>query len=65
VTKRLTATQADELSEDLRSLLQRIDAGELVASTATVHRIQGAIVALEVVSGRSSQAIVSDLIRPD
>ncbi len=42
------------LSDALRRVLAAIEAGELVASQATVHRLQGAVVALDVVLNNRS-----------
>jgi hypothetical protein len=44
-----TAKRALESADALRRLLEAIGAGELVGSTAIVHRLEGALMALEAV----------------
>jgi hypothetical protein len=56
----MTNDEVQELAETLRRLLALMDAGDLVASTATQYRLQGALAALEGVLGRSS-TLVADL----
>ena len=47
----LSPAQVGALASDLRSVLGRIEAGDLVATTPMKYRIEGAVVALEVVQG--------------
>jgi hypothetical protein len=46
--------EARQLRDGLRRMLDRLESGELTASAATRHRIEGAVVALSVVLGESS-----------
>lgn len=52
------------LEEALRSLLGAIESGELIASTATRNRLQGAVVALDVVLNDRS-TLLEELIAGD
>lgn len=45
------------LAEPLRRLLALLDDGQLTASTATRHRIEGAVVALDVVLNERSSVM--------
>jgi hypothetical protein len=60
IGRRLTTAQIVELARSLRATLTGIQARELVASGATVHRIEGAVAALEAVLGRRS-SLLTDL----
>ncbi len=51
----------DGLTESLRRLLAAIEAGDLVASTATRYRIEGAVVALEALAGADPETIFERL----
>jgi hypothetical protein len=55
VPKPLTASQVQALTDDLRAMLDRIEAGDLVATAAMRHRIEGAIAVLDVVQGRAAR----------
>ncbi len=60
------AEAAEELSRLLVGLLDAINSGELVASTATRYRIEGAVVALEVLSGADTASVLARLgIEPE
>lgn len=50
-----------EIADQLRSLLDAINADELKASAATRYRIEGAIAALDAASGVDPAAIVESL----
>ena len=50
-----------ELSRLLAGLLEEIDSGALVASTATRYRIEGAVVALDVLGGADSASVLARL----
>jgi hypothetical protein len=50
----LSRSEIAALAEDLRKMLDRIEAGELVASTSTRLRLEGAVAALAVIQGRSA-----------
>lgn len=47
----LARSQINALAESIRSILAMIDTGSMTASTATVYRLQGALVALDAVLG--------------
>lgn len=49
-----TAKRALEGADALRRLLEAIGAGELVGSSVVVHRLEGALLALEAVLDGSS-----------
>ena len=55
VSRSLTKAEIAALSSDLRAMLERIEAGDLDATTAMRHRIEGAIAVLEVVRGRATR----------
>lgn len=54
-------TTAPELCDSLVALLAAIEAGEMTASTAMRHRIEGAIVALEALQDGQPEAILERL----
>jgi hypothetical protein len=57
---------AEELSRLLNGLLDAIQSGEVAASTATRYRIEGAVVALDVLGGADPAALVVRLgLEPD
>lgn len=49
VPKSLTRSQVDQLAESTRAFLDRIRSGELAARPETIHRLEGALVALQAV----------------
>ena len=49
----LTRPEVAALAADLRTMLDRIEAGDLDASVSMRHRIEGAIAVLDVVQGRA------------
>ena len=51
----LTLAQVQALADDLRSLLDKVEAGDLDATTAMRYRLQGAVAVLEVVQGRGAR----------
>jgi predicted transcriptional regulator len=51
----LTREQVASLADDLRSFLGRIEAGDLDATVAMRHRIEGAIAVLDVAQGRVAE----------
>lgn len=51
--KRLSIAAMEQLESELATLLARIDAGDLEASSATKNRLQGAVTALSVALGKS------------
>ncbi len=51
---KLTDAQIERLAESLRETLAACESGELVASTQMIHRLEGAIAALESALGRLS-----------
>lgn len=53
-----------DLADQLRRLLDAISAGELTASPAVRHRIEGAVVALEILAGTDPDEVVSRLVSP-
>lgn len=53
---------AEQLILQLRAVLTRIDSGELDASTVLRARIEGAVVALDVVLGADPAAVLDRLI---
>ena len=55
----LTRLETTRLVRELQSLLNLIEIGELDASSGMVHRIEGAIKALQVVLGEAEE---SDLL---
>jgi hypothetical protein len=60
MTRPLRNAQIEELAESLRQTLAGCEAGDLVVSTSMVHRIEGAVAALESVLGQRS-SLLSDL----
>ncbi len=58
--KRSRVAPAD-LGELLADLLARVDAGELEVSTTARARIEGALVACEVLAGGSAESVVDRL----
>ena len=61
----LTEAQMVELAAGLRTLLAQLGTGDLDASAATRHRIEGAIAALEVATGASTAELVELLLGDD
>jgi hypothetical protein len=55
VPKPLTRSEVDALAADLRSMLAKIETGELEATTAMLYRLQGAVGVLEVIAGRAAR----------
>lgn len=55
VARPLTREQIRELLHSLELLRESVRAGELSAPAATIHRLEGAITALEQVLGPESQ----------
>lgn len=53
--------QPDELTALLVELLRAIDSGEMSASAATRYRIEGAVVALDVLAGADSVSVLARL----
>ena len=51
----LTRKQITALATELRTMLDKIEAGDLDATISMRHRIQGAVTALDAVLGRSSR----------
>lgn len=56
----LTRTQVEQLAESTRALLEQIRTGDLAARPEMVHRLEGALVALQVVIG-ASRDLIADL----
>lgn len=54
MSKALSRAEVAALADDLRKMLATIESGDLDASTAMRHRIEGALAGLEVVLGRST-----------
>lgn len=52
---------AEELSRLLMELLDSIHSGELAASAATRYRIEGAVVALDVIGGADAASVLARL----
>jgi hypothetical protein len=63
-SRRSTVRRAEaiELAGMLGATLAAIDAGEMVASPSTRLRIEGALVALRVLSGESPEAILAAML---
>lgn len=55
------AEAAVDLSRLLAGLLEEINSGALVASTATRYRIEGAVVALDVLGGADAASVLARL----
>jgi hypothetical protein len=51
--KSLTTAQTAALAEDLEKMLDLIKSGELNATVAMRHRLEGAVAVLDVVQGRT------------
>ena len=62
MTRPMTRSQTAALAADLARLLSQIEAGELDATAAMRHRIEGAVAVLEAIQGRSSDFLF-DLLR--
>ncbi len=60
MTRPLRNPQIEELAESLRVTLAACEAGDLVASVSLIHRLEGAIAALESVLGQRS-TLLNDL----
>lgn len=52
---------ARDLADRLAALLAAIDSGELTASAATRYRLEGAVVALDVLNGEAPADILDRL----
>ena len=59
--RRLTPAQVDVLSDGLRTALGQIEAGDLTASASMRYRIEGALVALDVVRGGEARELIERL----
>jgi transcription elongation GreA/GreB family factor len=57
----LTRKQITALAAELRTMLDKIEAGDLEATTSMRYRIEGAITALEVVLGKTSMDVFEEL----
>jgi hypothetical protein len=60
VTRSLTRAEVIALAADLREMLAKIESGELDATAAMRHRIEGAIAVLDVVQGRAPNFQIGD-----
>jgi len=58
MTRPLTRAEVAALSEDLRQMLDRVEGGDLDATTAMRYRIEGALAVIEVIQGRSAQFVL-------
>jgi hypothetical protein len=58
---RLTPEQTAHLADQLEALLACLDADEMSASAATRYRIEGAVAALQAVSGRLGSSLTASL----
>lgn len=54
----MNARQIAATTDTLRRVLELIQTGDLTASIATTHRIEGAVAALEAVIGDSSSLLL-------
>ena len=61
MAKPLTRSEIEALAADLKSMLARIEAGELEATTTMRHRIEGALIVLEVVQGHAPSLLLDRL----
>ncbi|HVA07822.1 MAG TPA: hypothetical protein VNG12_13870 [Acidimicrobiales bacterium] len=59
----LSRSEIEQLAASIDSLLDRIRAGELEASTANTYRLEGAVVALRVALGERSADLGDALLR--
>jgi hypothetical protein len=57
MTRPLTRAEVAALSEDLRQMLDRVQGGDLDATTAMRYRIEGALAVIEVIQGHSGQFV--------
>jgi len=57
--------ETEALAASIAAMLERIERGELVASTATRHRLEGALVALQAVLRRTDDALETLVREPD
>lgn len=64
VPRSLTRSQVEQLAESTRALLDRIRSGELAARPETIHRLEGALVALQAVLGAPDDAL-RELLEPE
>jgi hypothetical protein len=55
MTRALTKSEISSLAEEMRQLLSAIESGDLEASVAMRHRIEGALTVLQVVTGESKR----------
>jgi hypothetical protein len=55
MSKPLSRSEVNAFADDLRKMLAAIDAGHLVATAATRHRIEGAIAVIDAVQGRAAR----------
>jgi transcription elongation GreA/GreB family factor len=53
MSRSLNRSEVAALAADLRAMMDRIEAGDLDATAAMRHRIEGALAVLEVVQGRA------------
>lgn len=51
----------EQVAESLRRLLGQVAAGDLVASTPTRYRIEGAVAALDAITGGDPAALLARL----
>jgi transcription elongation GreA/GreB family factor len=64
-SKFLTRAELTALAADLRQLLDSIENGELDASAAMRHRLEGALAVLDVVQGRKARFEVEQQMNPE
>ena len=55
MTRPLTKPEIAALGSDLRAMLLQIEAGDVDATAAMRHRIEGAVAVLDVVQGRAAR----------
>lgn len=58
----MTRSEIAALAADLARMLAQVESGELDATTAMRHRIEGAVAVLEAIQGRSP-ALFFDVLR--
>jgi hypothetical protein len=58
----MKATDIAELADMLRQVRKEIDDGDLVASSATTYRLEGAVIALDTVSGKPADSTLIELL---
>ena len=59
MSRSLTRAEITALTADLQTMLAKIESGELDATVAMRHRIEGAIAVLAVVQGRSTSFLLA------